>query len=412
MLDFGGLRGSMSQAKRTSTVAARNQALLIAGILLVALNLRPTLASVGPLVDQIQAATGLSHTALGLLTTLPLLAFAAISNVTPIVTRNFGVTAALIGALLLILIGGVARALGSTIPLFGGTVLLGIGIALGNVLLPAIVKRDFEHRSGAMTSLYSSFMAVGASVAAGLSVPLSRVFGWQAVLAIWALPALPALLVWSARSRTRTSETDLSNTRRRSGISPWRSPLAWQVAAFMGLQSMTFYVFLAWLPDLLQARGMTALDAGWMLALSQATGIAGSAAVPIAGGRMPDQRGAVVAMGILEGIALMGLLLIPVAALTLVWVSLIGFALGGTFGLALLFLVLRATDTESTTRLSGMAQSVGYLIAASGPVITGFLFDVTHSWNVPLAFLVLVWIAKLGSGMGAGRARTLASQAA
>lgn len=385
----------------------RRRTLLVVGIVVVAFNLRPTLASVGPLVGEIQAETGLSHAALGLLTTLPLLAFGAVSNLAPGITRAFGVGGALGVALSLIVVGGAARGLGSALPLFGGTIVLGTGIALGNVLLPAIVKRDFPGRSGSMTSLYSSVMALGASLAAGISYPLTRYLGWRGVLAVWAVPALVALVVWlpQLRERRTSEEQDPAPTRR----SVWRSPLAWQIAAFMGLQSTTFYVLLAWLPDLLQTRGMAPDTAGWMLALSQATGILGSAAVPIVAGRRGDQRRAVWQMGILEGAALLGLIFDTGSALTVLWVAIVGFALGGTFGLALLFLVVRSPDTETTTRLSGMAQAVGYAIAAVGPVVAGYLYDVSGRWLLPLLFLLMVWMGKVVAGLRAGRAGTIAA---
>jgi CP family cyanate transporter-like MFS transporter len=387
--------------------ARPRRALLVAGILLIAFNLRPMLASVGPLVGQIRADTGLSSVALGLLTTLPLIAFGIVSNLAPAVTRALGFGGALTAALVLISLGGGVRGLGASALLFGGTALLGVGIALGNVLLPALVKRDFAHRSGSMTSLYSSVMAVGASVAAGVSVPLSRPLGWRGVLAMWALPAVVALIVWLPQVRRSKAMGGEERGERAPSRSLWRCGLAWQVALFMGLQSLTFYVLLAWLPDLLVSRGMDAGHAGWLLALSQATGILGSATVPILAGRRPDQRSAIVAMGMLEGIALAGLLFEPLAALTLLWVSIIGFALGATFGLALLFLVLRSADTRTTTQLSGMAQSVGYTIAAAGPVVVGFLYDVTAGWRVPLLFLVLVWVGKVWTGVQAASARTI-----
>ena len=376
--------------------------LLLAGILLIAFNLRPTLASVGPLVGEIRTDTGLSNTALGLLTTLPLVAFGVVSNVAPAVTRTLGFGGALAAALILISAGGAVRALPASAFLFGGTILIGVGIALGNVLLPALVKRDFAHHSGSMTSLYSSVMALGASVAAGVSFPLARMTGWRPVLALWAIPAVVGLLVWLPQLKRRAAETRAARPSSAARRALWRSTLAWQVAAFMGLQSLTFYVLLAWLPDLLQSGGMRPGAAGWMLALSQATGILGSATVPIAAGRHADQRAAIWLMGLLEGVALAGLIIAPTSALAAVWVSLIGFALGGTFGLALLFLVLRSPDTDTTTRLSGMAQSVGYTVAAVGPVIVGLLFDLTREWLVPLLFLVVVWAGKVWTGLRAG----------
>lgn len=377
--------------------------LLLAGILLIAFNLRPTLASVGPLVDDIRAATGLSSTALGLLTTLPLLAFAAVSALTPWVTRALGFGGALLAGLVLIGAGGVLRAVGGVTLLFAGTALLGVGIALGNVLIPALVKRDFAHRSGSLTGMYSAIMALGASLAAGVSVPLAEVIGWRGVLAAWALPTIPAILLWipqlKASPRPRRAVGESEGPPRRL----LRSSLAWQIAAFMGLQSMTFYVLLAWLPDLLQSGGMSASGAGWMLSISQATGILGSAAVPVLAGRLPDQRSSVWLMGAIEAVGLAGLSIDALSGLTWLWVGLMGIALGGTFGLALLFLVVRSPDTETTTRLSGMAQAIGYGLAAVGPVLVGLLYDLTMAWTLPLLFLAVVLIGKVVTGLLAAR---------
>ena len=392
-----------SLALRVRTPGSR-RLLLLAGILLIAFNLRPTLASVGPLIADIRAATGLSSAALGLLTTLPLLAFGVVSNFTPVVTRALGFGGALTAALLLISVGNGVRVFASPAALFAGTAVLGVGIALGNVLLPALVKRDFAHRSGSMTSLYSSVMALGASIAAGVSYPLTRYMEWPLVLGIWTIPALIALLVWLPQLKLSPRPARASGRTATSLGYIWRSRLAWQIAAFMGLQSLTFYVLLAWLPDLLQSDGMDAERAGWMLALSQATGILGSAVVPIIAARRADQRSIVWAMGVLEGIALVGLILMPAGSGAVLWVSLVGFALGGTFGLALLFLVLRSPDTETTTGLSGMVQSIGYLIAAAGPVLAGFLYDLSAGWLVPLLFLLVVWTGKVWSGLRAGSA--------
>jgi CP family cyanate transporter-like MFS transporter len=179
--------------------------------------------------------------------------------------------------------------------------------------------------------------------------------------------------------------------------------LAWQVALFMGFQSLTFYVVIAWLPDLLQARGMTATGAGGMLALSQVTGVLGTAMVPIWAGRRSSQVLVVWGLGAIEGLALAGLLM-PGLVFVGVSVAVLGFVLGGTFGLALLLLVLRAGSAERVGELSGMAQSVGYLLAAAGPAAFGALHDVTGGWRIPLASLGLVLVAKVWSGTRAGSA--------
>ncbi|WP_103030053.1 MFS transporter [Salinibacter altiplanensis] len=377
------------------------RSLLILGILLISLNLRPALASVGPLVESIRAAAGLSNTALGLLTTLPLLAFGVVSALTPLVTRRLGTEGALAAALSLIAAGALARVAPSTALLFGGTVVFGVGIALGNVLLPSLVKRDFPEHSGVMTSLYSSGIGIGAAVGAGATVPLAGTLGWRGALAAWAVPAAVALLVWLPQLR-RDAPARAAYSVSASLRALGRSALAWQVALFMGFQSLTFYVALAWLPAFLQTRGFDPAAAGGLLALSQVMGVVGSAIVPAWAARQADQRRTICLLALMEGIALAGLAW-PGTPMATVWVSVLGVVLGGTFGLALLLLVLRAADAETATELSGMAQSVGYLVAAAGPAVFGFLHDLTGGWAAPLVLLVLALAAKTAVGLRAGR---------
>ena len=376
---------------------------LVIGIVLVALNLRPALAGVGPLVADVRAATGLSNAALGLLTTLPLLAFGVVSAFTPVVTRRLGIEGALGLALAMIGVGVAVRSAPAVALLFAGTAVLGVGIALGNVLLPALVKRDFADRSGPMTSLYSSAMGLGAAVAAGASVPLAAALGWRGSLGAWAVLAALALVVWAPQMWRRAIPSrrgTVLDSLRDLG----RSRLAWAVALYMGLQSLAFYVVLAWLPDLLQSRGLDPAEAGWMLALSQAAGIVGSAVAPLWAGRSGDQRRIIWVLTVFEAVALGGLLL-PSGALAAVWVSVLGFVLGGSFGLSLLFLAIRADTPETAAELSGMAQSVGYLVAAVGPALFGALHDATGGWTVPLVSLGAVLAAKVAVGLPAARDR-------
>jgi len=376
--------------------------LLIVGIALVALNLRLAITSVGPLVSLMRPATGLSNAALGLLTALPLLAFGCVSPLASVVSRRVGVERAVAMALVLLAAGTGLRAAESIVALYIGTGLMGVGVALGNVLLPVLAKRDFPAHTGPITSVYSSMMGLGTTAAAGLSVPLATVFGWRGALGIWVLPAAVALLVWLPQlSRPRP----VRRVRRPGGVTLrvlGRSRLAWQVALYMGLQSLTFYVIIAWLPDLLQSRGLSEAAAGWMLALSQATGILGTALIPVWAGRLADQRRVIWTLAVLEAAGLGGLLL-PGGMLVVLWVSLLGFVLGGTFGLALTLLVLRAPDADSAGELSGMAQSVGYFVAAAGPPLFGYLYDSTAGLTVPLSLLGAVLVGKVLSGLPAGR---------
>ncbi len=375
--------------------------LLLAGIVLIAINLRPALAGVGPLIGFIRDSTGLSNTLLGLLTTLPLLAFGVISMLTPLFTKRFGIEGTLAISLFMLTVGILLRVIPADLALFGGTLLLGIAIALGNVLLPSLVKRDFPNYTGIMTSVYSSMLGVGATLAAGVSVPLAREMGlgWRWSLGIWALLSLFALLVWLPQLNKQTvpkNKRDFIRALKSLGS----SRLAWQIAFFMGLQSLAFYVILAWLPEILQDRGIEASTAGWLLSLSQGMGVLGTIIIPVWAEKMKNQRRLVWLLIVMEWVSIAGLML-PEAFLAGLWASIIGFALGGSFGLALLFIVLRTEDTQTATELSGMAQSAGYLLAAIGPTLFGALHDLTEAWFIPLLLLAVVTIGKLTTGLEA-----------
>lgn len=404
----GDLNPSPSLAARQPPV----HGIALVAIVAVAFNLRPGLTVVGPLVPAIRADTGLSDPALGLLTALPLLAFGVVSLLTTPIGRRLGIERALLLAMVFLGGGTALRLAPSVAALYLGTALLGVGIALGNVLLPVFTKRDYPRRSGGVTSLYSSVMGVGATLGAASSVPLAVRWGWRGALAAWAIPAFVALALWVARMRVvRTPAQPAAGGRWRAADAGsgqlealLRSRLAWWVALYMGFQSLTFYVVLAWLPDYLQTLGIGASEAGWLFALVQASSIVGTAVIPVVAGRARDQRGVVWALVALEATALLGFLLGARGATLGAIVGVLGFMQGGTFGLALTFLVVRSRDTESAGELSGMAQSIGYLLAAAGPPLVGWLLEWTGGWGWPLAFLALVMAGKLLSGLPAARA--------
>jgi len=385
----------------------RDQILLIAGIILIGFNLRPALSGVGPLIAMIREATGLSNSMLGLLTTLPLMAFGVLSTLTPLFTRRFGIEKTLSGALLLLTAGIVLRAFGYIPLLFLGTILLGIAIAFGNVLLPALVKRDFDKRSGFMTSLYSGMMGVGAALAAGLSVPIAESFpgSWKTSLGVWGLFSFLAFLVWLSQNKFSVP-TNSKRSFKKAMKDLGSNSLAWNVALFLGLQSIAFYVILAWLPDILISKGFSSSEAGWYLSLSQVTGVLGSVLVPVIAAKKDDQRKYISVLILLEALSLIGLWL-GTNATVFLWVSGIGFSLGGSFGLALLFIVLRSSDSETATELSGMSQSIGYLLAATGPILIGAVFDLTGDWDTALYILFMILFFKLYTGLKAGKARAI-----
>lgn len=368
-------------------------------LVLLAANLRPAIVAVSPLLSEIRADTGLTASAAGLLTTVPVLCFGLFSVVVPGLARRFGLEPVLVGAMLLLVAGFALRLLHGLVPLFAGTALVGVAIAIGNVLLPAIIKRDFRHRVGIMTGVYSMALSGGAALAAGLTIPLARAAGidWRPALAAWGLFAVLALLASATRLRRRVRPTVTLAV-----VVPnlWRSGLAWWVTLFFGLQSLVFYAMIAWLPAYLIDHGHTAVDAGWMLSLFNLLGIAGALLVPIIAGRLARQSVLAVVITALALAGVAGLLVAP--ALASLWVAVFGFAQGGSLATALLLVVLRAPDSAHTSELSGMAQGVGYTLAALGPFALGALHDLSGSWALPLLLLVVVLLIQAAFGYAAG----------
>ena len=378
--------------------------LLVLAIVLLAANLRPALTSVAPLIGQIRTDTGVSNGVAGLLTGLPLLAFAVLSPIAPRLARRFDMERVLLASLLVLAVGILLRSAGVVAALFLGTAILGAAIAVGNVLLPSLVKREFPERTGLMTSTYTTALAVSAAIAAGASFPIAYQvdIGWRGSLSLWALLALVAAVAWFPQVRSADPANASTGTSR--GVTGlWGSVLAWQVTLFMGLQSLGYYVVLTWLPEILQEEvGVSAAQAGWMLALAQVVVIPAMFIAPVLADRRPSQYSVVVVAVTLTGVGTLGLL-VAASTATVLWIVLLGLGQGACFSLALTFFALRAPDSEHAAALSGMAQSVGYLLAAGGPLFFGLLRDATHAWTAPLTLLVAVTVCLLITGLGAAR---------
>lgn len=388
-------------ALAASKPAWRGLWLLVLGIILMAANLRAPITAVGPVVKEIRLDTGLSNTLTGLLTTLPLLAFALISPFASRLARRFGMERTLLAGLMVLAAGIILRTLPTTLTLFGGTALVGMGIAICNVLLPGYVKREFPQKAGLMTGLFIVSMGTGAALGAGLSNPLAQGvgLGWRGMLACWAILALVAGLVWLPRLRFRHQPAAVSPGL--PGGRLWHSRLAWQITLFMGLQSLVFYVVVAWLPQMLNQWGLDNTTAGWMLSLFQFVGLPASFIMPVLAGRSANQRGLVVITAVSLAGGFGGLLVLNTTLLPL-WILLTGFGSGAAISLALTFFVLRSHNPQQTAELSGMAQSVGYLLAASGPTLFGFIHDQTQGWTLPLLLLVVFSLLLLPTGLKAG----------
>ncbi|MFC4597661.1 CynX/NimT family MFS transporter [Cohnella hongkongensis] len=394
-----------------STMAKKSLSLgwpIILGIVLIALTMRSPLTSVGPLVGSIRESLGLSNATAGLLTTLPLLAFALLSPFAPILARRFGVERTLLYALVLLMAGIAIRSLTATASLFVGTALIGLAIAACNVLIPSLVKRDFSHQVGLMTGVYSVSMNLCGAIASGVSVPVARDlgFGWNGALGVWGILVLLAALFWLPQARPSLASAGAATIGASKRRSLWRSPLAWMVTIFMGMQSLLFYVLVAWLPEIMTSRGLNEDSGGWMLSLFQIAALPVSFIVPIVAGRMKTQRLLVIIMTGLLFVSLGGLYFGGNALIPL-WTVLLGIGGGCAFSLAMIFLSLRTKDAFDSASLSGMSQSVGYLLAATGPILFGLLHDITASWGPPLLLLLVVSTLMLLSGLGASRNRTV-----
>ncbi|WP_409299428.1 CynX/NimT family MFS transporter [Pseudomonas sp. KCJK8993] len=375
--------------------------LLLLGLILVALNLRPALSSMAPLLSEVSRHLGLSAAQAGLLTTLPVLCLGLFAPLAPVLARRFGAERVVLGILLTLALGIVLRSSFGEVGVFAGSILAGASIGVIGVLLPGIVKRDFARHAGTMTGVYTMALCLGAAMAAGASVPLSHVLGdsWAMGLGFWVVPALVAGVFWLPQVGQKHGAHHVAYRVR--GL--LRDRLAWQVTLYMGLQSSLAYIVFGWLPSILIGRGLSPTQAGLVLSGSVIVQLISSLAAPWLATRGKDQRLAIVIVMLMTLGGLFGCLYAPLDGLW-GWAILLGLGQGGTFSLALTLIVLRSRDTHVAANLSSMAQGIGYTLASMGPFAVGLVHDWTGGWNA------LGWIfAVLGggaiiAGLGAGRA--------
>jgi MFS transporter, CP family, cyanate transporter len=382
--------------------------LFITGIVLIAFNLRPAITSIGPLVGMIQEDVGLAHWSAGLLMSLPLIVFAVMSPLVPKIASRLTNERALIFGLTSLLIGITIRTIPTAFFLFTGTLLAGLGIAIGNVLLPAVVKERFPEKFGLMTSVYSTSMGLVAALASGVSVPLAVDFnlGWQGAQIVWGLPVILGIILWSILLKyNQKDQINIQQKRSTPSSRMWRTPLAWQIAIFMGFQSLLFYVTVSWLPEILHSNGISIETAGWLLSFTQLIGLPASFMIPVLAGRLQSQVWISFSLGMCAILGYSGLWIGSSYPVIIPSIILIGIALGGSFPLALSYIGLRARNAQQAAELSGMAQSTGYILAAVGPLFIGYLYDLTHLWTVPLIMLIGVSVVQMIFGMLSGRNR-------
>ncbi|WP_188191704.1 CynX/NimT family MFS transporter [Nonomuraea sp. SYSU D8015] len=380
-------------------------AVLVAGFVLAALNLRPAIAGVSPLLDEIMNDVGLSPAGGGAITTVMVICLGVFGPVAPLLARQIGLDRTLLAGLLVIAAGVVLRGLDGAPMLYLGSALAATAIAVMNVAMPGVVKQHFPSRVNLLTGVYVSAAVAGAATASAVMIPIERAtgYGWRGVSALLAVPALLAALLWLPQALAKQAGPQ-------NGPRPFgavlRSRVTWYITALMGLQSLTFYVVLAWLPTIFLDHGLPADQAGYLLSLTNLVQVGTSLAVPVLAGRRDSQVPYVVGAGALTVLGYLGVLLAPTTVPWL-WMIVLGVGQGASFALALLIIALRPADPATVTALSAVAQSVGYVIAALGPLLFGLLREVSGGWTVPLIAVLGVLAVQILAGWFAGRPATL-----
>lgn len=379
--------------------------LLAVAVILTAVNLRPVVTSVAPLLDEMRADFGVSATWAGLLTTVPALCFAGAGLAAPWLSSRIGLGRTISAALAALTIGLVARVTAGPYVMIGATLVACAGIALINVLIPVIVKNSFPARIGLMTGIYTAALqgggALGSAATPGLAEPLG---GWRIALAAWAVVAFAALAVWIPATRRHrgawTQQRRPAGDPRRSLL---RNPLAWTVTLFFGCQAFMAYIVMGWLPQVFIDSGIARVDAGLLVGLASLVGVPVSLIVSPLAARRPSQSAWIVGLGAVGLVGAIGLMVAP-AAQPVAWSVLIGVGMSA-FTMALSVIGLRSRTAADTAQLSGMAQGLGYLIAGTGPFLFGLLHDVSHGWTVPWLMFLTVYLVQIVAGFLAGRPR-------
>jgi CP family cyanate transporter-like MFS transporter len=397
----------------TSASARGMRGLLLAvGLILVALNLRPALASLGPILPDVIRDTGITAVGASILTTAPVLCLGLFGFLAPKIAGRLGTERAILAFLVVLAAGTALRGVLAFPGLLAGSIIAGAAIGIIGVLLPGLVKRDFPDKASLMTGVYTMALCAGAAFASGSVVPFQQAMGgsWPAALAVWAIPALAAALIWLPMA---PRPADAGSTKRRvakvTGL--WTDPLAWQVTLYMGLQSAVAYMVFGWVAPMLRDRGLDPVMAGLVVSCSILVQVPAALISPMLATRRPSQSFAAVLLMVFTIVGLLGLFHASLSTVWL-WAVLLGIGQGGNFALALTIIVLRSRDAHVAAHLSGMAQSVGYTLAAMGPLGVGVLHQWSGGWETVSTLFVSICFAAILFGVAAGRNRHVGAEVA
>ncbi|MFG2223890.1 CynX/NimT family MFS transporter [Streptomyces sp. NPDC048644] len=375
-------------------------------VLLVGINMRPAIVAVSPLLDEIRHVTGLSNGGAGVLSTLPLICFGIFAPLAPRLSRRWGMERTLVAVLAVLLAGTAVRLVPELFPLFAGSFLVGTAVAVANVVITALIKRDFPDRVGLMSGLHTTMLVGGGAVAAATTVPLRDALplSWAGGLAVWGVLALAALVVWVPRLRRGREQPPVQV---HEGGSIWRSKLAWAVALFYAFQSLLYYTATTWLPSFYIDHGYTEGGAGVLLAVCMGSAVVTSVLVPVWAQRSSQQSYLAIWGTVLCVAAFIGLIAAPTGAAVL-WAAVLGLGLGAVLSLGITYMSMCARTTHEAGLLSAMSQCVGYLLAAVGPTAFGAARDLTGAWTAGLIALVVLSVPMGLTGALAGRGGHLA----
>ncbi len=376
--------GKKTNILKPFSTCSRSGLLLFLGIILISFNLRPGFTSVGAILGLIQDDLGMTHTQLGLLTTLPLLAFSTASLFTSRLTRWVGFEMTLMIGVVMIGSGTILRGLGGIYLLYVATVIMGGGIAICNVALIPLIKNRLDQHAAMVTATYTLGMSVFSALGSGVTAPLSvnLQWGWRGGLMIWAVLTLITIPVWMIQLKSRYAPKN-QNAHTVKGLNLLKYRRAWQITIFMGIQSFIFYALASWGPEILISKGFSIEESGWAIFYMQIVSLGAVYVTPILADRPGYLRYLVLIMGATFFLAF-GLLLSSERWVLYLALTIMAQATGGSISLSYYLISKSTQKSENTVKLSGMAQSFGYYIAAGGPFFVGWLYDIIQDWNTIL----------------------------